>query len=273
MPERRGLGRGLEALIPTPTGLMDVQVDSIVSNPSQPRVALNEESLRELAESIRQSGLVQPIIVTRRDEGYQIVAGERRWRAAKMAGLATIPAVVREATPQEGLIMALVENLQREDLNPLEASSAYKELLDRYRLTQEEVAQRVGKSRAAVANTLRLLHLPEEAKSALLANEISEGHARALLRIKGPTEQKRALERMVKRGLSVRQAEELVRHYLEEPEPPKARSPQEKALEEEFMHALGTKVSLIKRGEGGRLIIYFYSDEELNGLYDRLVGG
>ncbi len=276
MPDRkRGLGKGLEALIPpsaAPSGAMEIGVDNLEPNPSQPRVALDEEGLRELAESIRENGLIQPIIVTRTERGYQIVAGERRWRAAKMAGLPTIPAIVREVAPGEGLALALVENLQREDLNPLEAASAYQELTEKFGMTQEEVARRVGKDRSTVANTLRLLRLSQAAKRALLSGQISEGHARALLRLEGEG-QERALREVLAKGLNVRQTEGLIRRWLEGPPPPAARAPEDLALEEEFRRALGTKVVLKRAGKGGRLIIHFYSEEELGALYDLLIGG
>ena len=276
MPDRkRGLGKGLEALIPpsaAPLGAMEIGVDSLEPNPSQPRVALDEVGLRELAESIRENGLIQPIIVTRTERGYQIVAGERRWRAAKMAGLPTIPAIVREVAPGQGLALALVENLQREDLNPLEAASAYQELTEKFGMTQEEVARRVGKDRSTVANTLRLLRLSEAAKGALLSGQISEGHARALLRLEGEG-QERALREVVDKGLNVRQTEGLIRRLLEGPRPEAAKAPEDLALEEEFRRALGTKVVLKRGGRGGRLIIHFYSEEELGALYDLLIGG
>jgi ParB family chromosome partitioning protein len=267
---RRGLGKGLEALIPTPppSGVMEIEVEKIKPNPSQPRVGL--KALEELADSIRENGVVQPIIVTRTEEGFQIIAGERRWRAAQMAGLATVPAIIREADPPDRLALALVENLQREDLNPLEAASAYQELIENFGLTQEEIARRVGKDRSTVANTLRLLRLPEVAKGALLSNLISEGHARALLRLESRL-QKRALEAILNRNLNVRQTEELVRRLIEGPPQLVSKAPEDLALEEAFRRALGTKVTLARSKKGGRVIIHFYSEEELQGLYDLLV--
>jgi len=271
-PRRRGLGKGLEALIPTPpsSGAMEIEVEKIEPNPSQPRVGL--KALEGLADSIRENGVVQPIIVTRTEGGFQIIAGERRWRAAQMAGLATVPAIIREVEPPDRLALALVENLQREDLNPLEAASAYQELIDDFGLTQEEVARRVGKDRSTVANTLRLLRLSEAAKGALLSDLISEGHARALLRLESE-EQKRALEAILKRDLNVRQTEELVRRLAEGVPQPASKPPEDLALEEAFRQALGTKVTLARSKKGGRLVIHFYSEEELQGLYDLLVEG
>ncbi len=267
---KRGLGKGLEALIPTPppSGIMEIEVERIEPNPNQPRVGL--KGLEGLADSIRENGLVQPIIVTRTEEGFQIIAGERRWRAAQMAGLATVPAIIREAGPSDRLALALVENLQREDLKPLEAASAYRELIERFGLTQEEIARRVGRDRSTVANTLRLLRLPEAATEALLSDLISEGHARALLRLE-TEEQKRALEAILKRGLNVRQTEELVRRLIEGAPRPLSKPPEDLALEEAFRRALGTKVTLARSKKGGRLIIHFYSEEELQELYDLLV--
>jgi len=273
--DRRGLGKGLEALIPVAPGVKEVEVDSIIPNPRQPRRALDAETLQELASSIKEQGLLQPVVVTEIEGGYQLLVGERRWRAAKLAGLETVPVVVREATPQQMLELALVENLQREDLNPLEAAAAYQQLLEEFGMTQQQVADKVGKNRVTVTNTLRLLKLPDEAKDALWAGEISEGHARAMLRLRGGTAQMQVLAAIIKRGLSVRQTEELVRRMVEEPEAkPKVRekSPQLRALEEQFRQALGTKVSLTRGRRGGKLVIYFYSEEELQGIHDVIVG-
>ena len=273
--DRRGLGRGLEALIPLGPGMREVEVESIVPNPRQPRRGLDSEALQELATSIKEQGLVQPLVVTEIEGGYQLLVGERRWRAARLAGLSMVPVVVREATPQQMLEVALVENLQREDLNPLEAAAAYKQLVEEFGMTQEQVADRVGKNRVSVTNTLRLLHLPDGVKDALLSEEISEGHARAILRLKEEKLQMQVLESIIKRGLNVRQTEDLVRRMVEEPAAkPKTRetSPELRALEDQFRQALGTKVSLTGAKKGGRLVIHFYSEEELQGIYDLIVG-
>jgi len=280
------LGKGLGALIPgaeTPAGLVEVGVADIAANPRQPRQDLGEEGLRELADSIREHGLLQPLIVTERDPGefqggprYQLIAGERRWRAAKLADLDVVPVLVKEATPQETLELALVENLQRADLNPLEEANAYRQLIDEFGCTQERVAERVGRSRAAVANSLRLLRLPEEVRDALSAERITEGHARALLGLEDATLQLRVLHVVEKRHLSVRQTEELVRR-LTATQGAAARtvapSPETRTLEDRFRTALGTKVSLFRSKRGGRLVIHFYSEEELEALYSRIVGG
>ena len=278
--QRRGLGRGLESLIPTGeealTGVREVPVERITPNPWQPRRGMQEAALQELAASIREHGLIQPLIVTQTSNGYQLVTGERRWRAAQMAGLRTVPVIVKEVSERDKLELALVENLQRADLNPLEEAMAYQQLSEEFGLTQAQIAQRVGKSRAAVANAMRLLRLPDGVKRALVEGEISEGHARALLPLEDEALQMEVVQRIRREGLNVRQVESLVRRLVAAP--PETRSaevrrpPEFVALENEFREALGTKVRLIREGQGGRLIIYFYSDEELQALYDTIVG-
>jgi ParB family chromosome partitioning protein len=274
-----GLGRGLGALIPSGAGgVAEVEVSKVVPNPRQPRQQMNPEELRELADSVRAHGLLQPVVVTRvqGEEGelYQLIAGERRLAAARLAGLTRIPVVFREATPEESLELALVENLQRADLNPLEAATAYQRLIDEFGLSQEQVAARVGKSRPTVANTLRLLGLPEDVKAALSRGEISEGHARALLGLPEESERVSTLREVVQGKLSVRSTEELVRRRAEERERREASQGVQdeiRAIEDAFRTALGTRVSLVRRGEGGQLVIYFYSEEQLQALYDLLV--
>jgi len=283
---RRGLGKGLGALIPgaeTPSGLIEVSVTDIVANPHQPRQEIGGDTLRNLADSILEHGVLQPLIVTRRSEQeaqggprYQIIAGERRWRAAMLARLNAVPVLVKEATPQEMLEIALVENIQRADLNPLEEALAYSQLVEEFGLTQEQVAQRVGRSRVAVTNSLRLLRLSDEIKSALLASRIRAGHARALLGLPEEELRLRVLHLIEKRGLSVRQTEELVRR-MAAGEQARGQDRDERdaetgALEDRFRRALGTKVSLYRSKRGGRLVIHFYSEEELQVLYDRFVG-
>jgi ParB family chromosome partitioning protein len=284
--EKRGLGRGLEALIPsTPAdevheaGITEVPLSAISPNPRQPRQKQDSEALRELADSIREHGLLQPLIVTRGEGSlpgaprYQLIAGERRWLAARMAGLTQVPVVIKEATPQQTLELALVENIQRADLNPMEEAQAYHQLIDEFGLTQEQVAARVGKSRVAVTNTLRLLRLPDEAKAALLKAEISEGHARALLALESRALQVQALRLIVQRGLNVRQTEELVRR-LQSPAEKKAApsdSPETKALESRLESALNTRVQLSRGRRGGKLVIHFYSEEELEAICNVLL--
>jgi ParB family chromosome partitioning protein len=276
---RRALGRGLDALIPaaeTRAGAADIPVARISPNPHQPRQSIDEESLAELVASIREHGVIQPLIVTQVGDEYQLIAGERRWRAAQLAGLVTLPALVKETTPQQMLELALVENLQRADLNPLEEAGAYRELIDEFGLTQEQVAGRVGKSRTAVANTLRLLRLPEEVKQALAAGRISEGHARALLALPSGPLQRQALGIILQRGLNVRQTEELVRRMqAEAPEAgatTRPLSPQDRDAVDKFQARLGTKVNLVRSKQGGRLVIHFYSEEELQAIYEAIVG-
>ncbi len=278
----RGLGRGLGALIPgaaTPSGLTEADVHDIGVNPRQPRQDLDAETVRELADSVLEHGVIQPLIVT---EGsgdgprYQLIAGERRWRAAMLAGLESVPVLVKEATPQETLELALVENVQRADLNPLEEANAYHQLVDEFGLTQEQVAERVGRSRVTVTNSLRLLRLPDEVKGALAGNRISEGHARALLGLAGVEQQLAVLRAVEKQGLSVRQTEELVRRLTagtQAKRPSEAlQTPESRALEDQFRRSLNTKVNLYRSKRGGRLVIYFFSEEELQALLDRIVG-
>lgn len=282
MTTRRGLGKGLEALIPVDEALTssvaEVPVSAITRSPMQPRTALDPNALQELAASIGEHGVIQPLIVSLQGpESYQLIAGERRWAAARLAGLATVPVIVKEATPQQALELALVENIQRADLNPLEEASAFRQLVDEFGLTQEQVAERVSKSRVAVTNTLRLLRLPDEVKQALAEDAIREGHARALLGLPTPEAQVAALKVVKSKALSVRQTEELVRRLVAEAPPPKAKepiSPEIQSLEREFRDTLGTKVNLYRNKKGrGRLVIHFYSEEELEAIYDVIVGG
>jgi ParB family chromosome partitioning protein len=280
---RRALGRGLDALIPSAesrAGATEISIAQVSPNPHQPRQTITEESLVELAASIREHGVIQPLVVTQVGDEYQLIAGERRLRAAQLAGLTTVPAIIKETTPQQMLELALVENVQRADLNPLEEASAYRQLMDEFRLTQEEVAERVGKSRTAVANTVRLLRLPDDLKEALATGRISEGHARALLSLPTARLQRQALVTIERRGLNVRQTEDLVRRMQEEAESPAdvsevrepPPSPQDRDAVEKFQARLGTKVNLVRGKKGGRLVIHFYSEEELQAIYEAIVG-
>jgi ParB family chromosome partitioning protein len=281
MGRRSGLGKGLGALIPVTEepkgGVTQIPVSVITPNPMQPRTALDADALAELAASIREHGLIQPLIVTQQGpDRYQLIAGERRWQASRMAGLDRVPVIVKEATPQQSLELALVENIQRADLNPLEEAAAYRQLVEEFGLTQEQVAERVGKSRVTVTNAIRLLRLPAEVKQALADGTIREGHARALLALPTPEAQIAALKTVVTKGLNVRQTEELVRRLLAEPPAKKEEqpiSPEAQALEEEFRDSLGTKVNLYRNRKGrGRLVIHFYSEEDLQAIYDLIVG-
>lgn len=280
--KRRGLGRGLDALIPSggPQNAADIQqldVSAIEPNPRQPRRNFNEAELAELAESIGEHGVLQPLLVAQPEnsQDYVLIAGERRLQAAKQAGLTTVPAVVRQASEEQLLVWALIENLQREDLNPIEAAEGYRQLADDFDLSHQAIAQRVGKSRSAISNTLRLLQLPKELQQAVQAGQISEGHARALLALDTAKAQKAALKTIVEGELNVRQTEALVRRLSGKRTTAQTskskRSPEEKALEEELQQALGTKVSLRTSKKGGTVTVHFYSDEELNALVDRLL--
>jgi ParB family chromosome partitioning protein len=258
-----------------------VSVLAIAPNPHQPRQHLDPQALEELAASIREHGLIQPLIVSESLHEaqpavkYHLIAGERRLEASKLAGLDTVPVIVKEATPQQMLELALVENIQRADLNPLEEAGAYQQLAEEFGLTQQQIADKVGKNRVSIANALRLLRLPDFCKSMLAGGQISEGHARALLGLEDDTEMMdRALKAVIKQHLSVRQTEELVRRLRTAPASPKATravAPETRALEDEFAQALGTKVSLSRSKKGGRLTIHFFSEEELHGLYQILV--
>lgn len=291
--KKRGLGKGLEALLSEGERrgtrrvmsdiTEDVPIDQVAPNPHQPRRNFDEEALAELAASIRVHGILQPLILARADPTspvpYYIIAGERRWRAAKMAGLTHVPAIIKDATRQQLVEWALVENVQRSDLNPLEAATAYKSLIDGFGLTQAQVAERVGKSRAAVANTLRLLNLPAEVQAALLEGKISEGHGRALLSLSDPDLQRKVLRQIIEQGLSVRQTEALVRRLLRADEEPAekrekpAPDPELQAVERAFRDVLGTKVEIRKGRRGGQIVIHFYSDEELQAIYEAIVEG
>jgi ParB family chromosome partitioning protein len=309
---RFGLGRGLDALIPgasadpeaaaplTPipqAAPLEAPIDSIKPNPHQPRRHIAEdEALQELAASIKEHGVIQPLVVTelapedresQQADGqvirYQLIAGERRWRASRLAGLTRVPVIIREATPQQVLELALIENIQRSDLNPIEEAEAYQLLVNEYGLTQEEVGQRVGKSRVAVANTIRLLALPVAAREKLASRsqEFTAGHARAVLRIEDEAKQRHAIQQIVEEGLTVREAEDLARRMAEvsvqyQPEPQPKPQPSEdfsriRALEDDFRKALALKVQLrCNAQEKGSLTIFFNNGDELQQLYEKL---
>lgn len=289
---RGGLGRGLSALIPQSEErderipVTEVPIESVIPNPQQPRTVMDPAKLQELTDSILTYGVIQPLLVTEAEgqDGqrvYQLIAGERRLRAARAAGLERVPVTVRQSTSQELLEIAIVENIQRADLNPLEEASAYQRLIDEFSLTQQQVAERVGRSRTAIANTLRLVELPNEIQASISAGEISEGHGRALLGIKEPANQLRAWELVVRDGLNVRQTERMVREWAagattEVAEPAPVTAPVSSitdGFEEALQRVLGTKVSLRRSKKGrGQLTIHFYSDDELTGLLERILG-
>lgn len=280
-----GLGRGLSALIP-PSGpsaaAEEVDIDLVIPNPEQPRMRMDAEALESLIESIREHGVIQPLLVSRSQthEGtYQLIAGERRLRAARAAGLTKVPVVVKEAAGRALLELALVENIQRADLNPLEEAAAFRRLHDDFGLTQEEIARRVGRSRAAVANTMRLLSLSEEIRLSLARGEISEGHARALLGIEDPAAREAAWRRVVTEGLTVRETEALVRGEARKTaaEPsiraPRSKPPEVAELERRLETALGTRVTLSPGRRGGRVVIHYYTPEQLDDVVHRLEAG
>lgn len=289
MARRPGLGKGLDALIPSgeekegqkPSstsgqGIIHIPIEQIQPNPQQPRTTLDEDSLKELAVSITEHGIIQPLIVSAdpKEDKYILIAGERRWRAAKMAGLAMVPVIEKNVTEQGQLEIALIENLQRKDLTPLETAEAYRQLAKDFNLTHEQIAERVGKSRTGVTNTLRLLNLPEKVREALAKGQISEGHARAILGLSSVKAQNSALSSILNLGLNVRQTESLVKKMSgvrPAPKPNPKPSPEVQALEDRLRNFFGTKVNLNSRKNGGSLVIHYYSDEELNDILDKIL--
>lgn len=308
MSQQYGLGRGLASLIPPkksaetegkndetqervqasqirPASLpvatashpevpltQEISIGSILPNPNQPRLHFDEGKLSELAESIKEHGIIQPLIVTKREGGYELIAGERRLQAAKIAGLTTVPVVVREAGNQEKLELAIIENIQRHDLNPIEEAKAYLRLAEEFNLNQDEVAKKMGKSRSTVANTLRLLTLPVEIQRAVMEGKISEGHAKALLSIDNPEKQRALFELIIKEELTVRETEDRARAVAVKSHIRTTRelSPEIVAKEEWLSQELGTKVKIAAKGKGGRILIEYYSPEELNSILGRM---
>ena len=287
--KRRSLGRGLSALIPKGTSLNTpaerrVPISEIRPNPRQPRRYFNEAKIAELSESIRKQGILQPLVVRKIPQGYELILGERRLRAAQRAQLERVSVIVKEVSDAESLEMALVENIQREELTPIEEALAYRQLMEEFHLTQEQVAQRVGKSRPVVTNLLRVLNLPEEIKENIEKGTITVGHARALLALNVPEQQLEMAQRIMKQGLSVRATETLVSQSNVIEGPPVESSVAEKptvlqktdiflrAVEEDLVRALGTKIRLTPRKKGGKIEIEYYSNDELEGLVQRLKG-
>ncbi len=278
--KRGGLGRGLSSLIPGAAeegGLLEIPVSAIVPNPRQPRLEFPEETLAALARSIREVGVLQPIIVRVRDGGYEMVAGERRLRAARLAGLATIPAIVREGDDTDSLREALIENIHREDLAPLELAAAFQELLEDLGVTQETVAERLGYSRAHIANTIRLLSLPPDVRRLLGEGRIQAGHARALLGLPDAEAQSTLGLRVAAEGLSVRQVEELVRSYVEHPaaaarQEPKGSDPGVSEAEEILSEQLATRVRITLGRRRGKIVVEFASREDLDRIVSEIVG-
>jgi ParB family chromosome partitioning protein len=282
MAQRKALGRGLGALLGTSEldveQLREIDIDRILPNSQQPRKTFDEESLEELANSIRQHGVVQPIVVRALEDGFfQLIAGERRWRASQRAGLARVPAVIRQAGEHDTLEIALIENLQRQDLNPLEEAQAYEKLIVDFGLTQDEVARRVGKNRATVANMLRLLKLPPEVQQWVRDSKLSTGHAKALLSLSQPDAILDAAKRVIQGNLSVRHAEMLVGRIAkgetrgDEPAADDVEDPNVKAAIRALEQVIGTKVAIHESQGKGRIEIHFYSFEEMNRLYEGLL--
>ncbi|MBI4551387.1 MAG: ParB/RepB/Spo0J family partition protein [Candidatus Latescibacteria bacterium] len=277
---RKALGRGLQALIPDLSDdadeqrVVQVDVNAVSPNPYQPRTSFDQAKLDELARSIVEKGVIQPITVRESDGGYQLIAGERRWRAAKQAGIAKIPAIVMEvSSPEEMMEISLIENVQRDDLNPIHEARAYRRLVEECRLTQDQIAARVGKNRATVANTLRLLRLPEDVQKRLLADEISMGHARALLALDDRVAQTTLCQQIVQKGLSVRNVEEIIKHRFqrvrESPRLPR-KPPNLLAVEETMQRMLGTRVKITQGPHKGKIEIEFYSTDDLSRILDLL---
>ena len=299
MALKRGLGKGLDSLIPTNVmmesevkhatvstasspeeekdGTLMVKLSKVEPNREQPRKNFDEDSLQELAESLKQFGLLQPILVQNRGDYYEIIAGERRWRAAKIAGLKEVPVIVRELTDQEIVEISLIENIQREDLNPIEEAQAYKRLLTEFHLKQDEVAERVSKSRTAVTNSMRLLKLCDEVQKMVVDDMISTGHARALISIEDPEEQYLIAQKIFDEKLSVREVEKLVKDLHKPPKPPKEENKTLQAIYQEISErlkqSLSTKVSVSAKQNGaGKIEIEFYNHEDLERLLERITG-
>jgi ParB family chromosome partitioning protein len=276
--KRPALGRGLSALIPDAALVpgteraLDVDTDLLRPNRFQPRTHMDDERIEELSRSIRGNGIIQPIVVRRADEGYEIVAGERRWRAAQRAGLLKVPVVVREIPEERLLAVALIENLQRQDLNPIEEGQAYRRLADEFHLTQEEIADAVGKDRSSIANYVRLLRLPQEVRANVASGVLSMGHARALLAITDQDVQLQVAREILTRNLSVRETETLIRKRLQptEDQPEPVKDVHTRAAEEKLRMCLGARVRIVRRAKGGRLEIDFSDENELQRLNEYL---
>jgi ParB family chromosome partitioning protein len=287
MPKVTGLGKGLSSLIPPKIDktifssdsrilpgeerVVQVNIEKIKANPFQPRTNFDHDHLEDLTNSVKEHGILQPLILTAVDGGYQVIAGERRLRAAQFLDLKTVPAIIREIKEQQKLELALVENLQRQDLNPVEEAVAYQRLIDEFGLTQEEVAKRVGKSRSVVANTLRLLTLPTEIQKALVNGKINYSTARVISGLP-PQERLSFFEKVLKQDLTVRAVEGQAKRIAVRPHFRKAKDPNLAALEEKLQALLGTKVNIKKSGESGQIVIEFYSEEELRNIINRISG-
>jgi len=275
---KKALGKGLDALIPKvekaekEASLIEVPIERILPGIAQPRTGFDDKALKELAQSIKEKGIIQPVVLSRAGDGtFRIIAGERRWRAAKLAGLEKIPAIVKDVSPAEAVEIALIENIQREDLDPVETASAFERLLKEFNITQEELSQRVGKDRATIANYLRILKLPEEIKTYLKDGLLTMGHAKAIVSIDDPQKQKEVAQIVIKKSLSVRQTEELAKR-LEKPllKKHQEKLPEIAQLEDRLTSELGAKVKISHKGRGGRLEIFYNSLDELDGILQRI---
>jgi ParB family chromosome partitioning protein len=277
--KRKALGKGLDALIPkvSEEKTLEVDVDLLSPNPHQPRLQYNEEKMVQLQQSIKSNGILQPILVRRLPDGYQIIAGERRWRAAQQLGMLKVPVIIRDVPEDKILELSLIENIQREELTPIEEAEAYNELIGRMGLTQQEVADRVGKDRSSIANYLRLLKLPAKIKEMVMQGLISMGHCRTLLGLEDAKEQEKVASQTLSKGLSVRQVEALVRKIKLEKKPKRAAKKEPdldlftRAAEEKLEKLFSTKVIIKKQGKVGSIVIRFFSDEDLDRIYNILV--
>jgi ParB family chromosome partitioning protein len=277
------LGKGLGALLPEfgqaeSKTLLYPGIEEIIPNPSQPRKHFDESKLRELADSIREKGILEPLIVRRTDQGYELIVGERRWRAAQKAGLKEVPVIVKELEGREALEISLIENLQREDLNPIEEAEAFKHLIEEFHISQEDLSKRIGKDRTTITNTLRLLKLPLDVRNQLLQNRITPGHARAILSLENKEKQKELCALIIKKGLSVREAESLAKRWaakLQKTIPPVKRKGdlenQLRSLQDALRKCLGTKVHIIPKGNRGKLEIEYYSHEDLERIVEAIL--
>lgn len=276
--QRKALGKGLRALIPVVEekreGILEIPVEEVKPNRYQPRKMFTDARLDELVSSIKEKGIIQPIIVQKTDSGYELIAGERRWRAAQKAGMEKIPVIVKEVTGEGSLELALIENIQRENLNPMEEARAYQRLADEFHLIQEEIAKKVGKDRSSVANYLRLLKLPQEIQDSIANEELTMGHARALLSLDSAKEQIFLKERIIKRNMSVREIESFITRgkRVKKELPKKTVDIFKNRMEEELQRFLGTKVNIIKGRKRGKIEIIFYSDEDFERIIELIRG-
>ena len=282
--KRMALGKGLGALLPEfgqaePKTLLFCGIEEIIPNRSQPRKHFDESKIEELAWSIKEKGILEPLIVRRMDQGYELIVGERRWRAAQKAGLKEVPVIVKEAEGREALEISLIENIQREDLNPIEAAEAFKHLIEEFDISQEDLSKRIGKDRTTITNTLRLLRLPLEVRNQLLENRITSGHARAILSLENKEKQKELCALIIKKGLSVREAEAIAKRWSEKPKksiaPVKKRGDLESqlsSLQDSLRKYLGTKVLISPKDKKGKIEIEYYSHEDLERIVEAILG-